>query len=290
MPDIALLSPPWWGVALYVVAVGLIISFSVSLYLHRSMTHGGVTFHPAAAGLMRTVIWLATGMKTKEWVATHRKHHAFSDREGDPHSPLQEGLLAIVLGNVIYYRRATRDTEMLEKYGKGTPEDWFERNVFTRFNVAGILVMLVIDLALFGWLAGSLAWLGTIAWMPFWGGVINGVGHALGYRNFNVKDVSRNILPFAFLAGGEELHNNHHADPRSAKFSARWFELDMGWLAIKLCKGLGLARVDYARELTVDEFNARHYRVAAHMPASQMFGPQAELVEELVVAGAVSGE
>lgn len=288
MPDLPLFSPPWWGILLYVLGVGLLISLSVSLFLHRSMTHGGVTFHPLAAVPMRATIWLATGMKTKEWVATHRKHHAFSDREGDPHSPLEEGLMAILLGNVIYYRRAARDEEMLEKYGKGTPDDWLERNVFSRLGISGILLMLGLDLVLFGWIGGALAWLSTIAWMPFWGGVINGVGHALGYRHFNVKDVSRNIVPFAFLAGGEELHNNHHADPRSAKFSARWYEFDAGWLAIRLLAACGLARVEYARKLSVEEFNAKHYREAIPAPGSQLFGPAAgeQLLEELAAAGA----
>lgn len=273
MPDIPVLSVPWWGVAIYVLTLGFAASLSVSLYLHRSMTHGGVTFHPLVAVPMRSVIWVTTGMKTKEWVATHRKHHAFSDREGDPHSPLKEGLMAVVLGNVIYYRRVASDRAMLEKYGKGTPDDWLERNVFSKANFAGLGALMLLNFVLFGWLAGFLAWLATIAWMPFWGGVINGVGHAVGYRNFNVKDVSRNILPFALLAAGEELHNNHHADPRSAKFSAKWYELDIGWLCIRVLSALGLARVDYARKMSVEEFNAKHYRVPTFAPGSQVYDP-----------------
>lgn len=288
MPELPLLSLPWWGVAICVLALGLLTSLTVSLFLHRSMTHGGVTFHPLVAVPMRFVIWLTTGMQTKEWVAIHRKHHAFSDREGDPHSPLKEGLLAILLGNVIYYRRASRDTAMLEKYGRGTPEDWLERNLFARVHLVGVLLTLGLELALFGWPAGLVAWLATIAWMPFWGGVINGVGHAVGYRSFNVKDVSRNIVPFAFLAGGEELHNNHHADPRSAKFSARWYEFDLGWHAIRALRAMGLARVDYARELSVEAFNEKHYRTAAPAPLEHLFGPQAgDFSDELV--GATAG-
>ncbi len=285
MPDLPLLSVPWWGIALYVVVTGVLISLSVSLYLHRSMTHGGVTFHPIAAWPMRVLIWLCTGMKTKQWVAIHRKHHAFSDREGDPHSPLAEGLMAILLGNVIYYRRAAKDQELLEKYGKGTPDDWIERKIFSL--PWSVLLVLAADWLLFGWLAGTLAWLGTIVWMPFFGGVINGVGHAVGYRHFNVKDVSRNIFPVALIAGGEELHNNHHADPRSAKFSARWYEIDLGWIVIRALEAVGLARVDYARKLSVEEFNEKHYQVATFPPASQLFGPSAgDLLEEL--AGATS--
>lgn len=285
MPDLPLFSPPWWGIALYVLGIGFAVTFSVTLYLHRSMTHGGVVFHPLVAVPMRAVLWLVTGMKTKEWVAVHRKHHAFSDREGDPHSPMMEGLTEILLGNVIYYRRAAKDTAMMEKYGKGTPDDWLERHVFTPHGF-GFGIMLVLNVLLFGWVAGPLAWLAMMIWIPLFGGVINGIGHAVGYRSFNVKDLSRNILPLAVLAGGEELHNNHHADPRSAKFSARWYEVDVGWGVIRVLEALRLARVEYARTMSVEEFNARHYKVATIAPGSQMFGPAAELDEELVGAGA----
>ncbi|MFN2433229.1 MAG: fatty acid desaturase [Gemmatimonadota bacterium] len=288
MPELPLLSVPWWGLALYVLVVGLLTSLSVSLFLHRSMTHGGVTFHPPAALVMRAIIMLLTGMKTKEWVAVHRKHHAFSDREGDPHSPLEEGLMAILLGNVWYYRKATQDKAMLDKYGKGTPDDWLERHVFR--SHLGPFLLIPLYLVLFGW-AGALVWLAGVMWMPFWGGVINGVGHAVGYRNFNVKDVSRNILPLTFLAGGEELHNNHHADPRSAKFSARWYEVDVGWAVIRALETLRLARVDYAREMSVEEFNAKHYRVRTYAPDSQLFGPSAgDLGQELAAASVSTGD
>ena len=292
MPDLPLLDLPWWGIVLVVVAVGFVTSLCVSLYLHRSMTHCGVTFHPVAAIPMRAWLWLVTGMRTKEWVAVHRKHHAFSDREGDPHSPLKEGLLAIVLGNVIYYRRATKDRVLLEKYGRGTPDDWLERHVFAVGTGNGAMILLAACFALFGWLPGGLAWLGMVAWIPFWGGVINGVGHAIGYRNFNVKDVSRNIAPVGFIAGGEELHNNHHADPRSARFSAQPWEFDVGWLAIRALSAVGLARVEYARTLPAEEFNARHYSVPAEAPADHVFGPEAgdDLMRELATSGSSAGD
>ena len=292
MPELPLLDLPWWGVALVVIAVGFVTSLAVSLYLHRSMTHGGVTFHPLAAIPMRAFLWLVTGMRTKEWVAVHRKHHAFSDREGDPHSPLKEGLLAIVLGNVIYYRRASKDREMLDKYGKGTPDDWLERRIFAVGTGNGAMLLLGLCLVTFGWPAGFLSWLGMVVWIPFWGGIINGVGHAVGYRNFNVKDVSRNIAPVGFIAGGEELHNNHHADPRSARFSAQPWEFDVGWLAIRVLAAVGLARVEYARTMPVDVFNAKHYRVPADAPADHFYGPEAgpELVRELATSGTSIGD
>nr|MBA2565779.1 fatty acid desaturase [Gemmatimonadota bacterium] len=158
MPDLPLLAISWPGIAFCMIVAGLLINLSVTLFLHRGMTHGGVTFHPLVAVPMRTIIWACTGMKTKEWVATHRKHHAFSDREGDPHSPLQEGLAAILLGNVFYYRKATRDTAMLEKYGKGTPNDWLERNVYTRLGGFGLLITLALFVLLFGPAKGTVVW------------------------------------------------------------------------------------------------------------------------------------
>jgi stearoyl-CoA desaturase (delta-9 desaturase) len=196
---------------------------------------------------MRVWLWLTTAIVTQEWVACHRKHHAFADRDGDPHSPLLEGLRNIVLKGAFYYRRAVRQPGMLEKYGRGTPNDWLERHVLARLHWLGVLVMLIADLYLFGLMIGGLVWGAQMIWIPFWAaGVINGLGHAIGYRNFALKDESRNIAPIAIWLGGEELHNNHHADPRSARFAARWFEFDVGWVYLRVLSVLGLAEILHA--------------------------------------------
>ena len=240
--DPPLAGAPWWVPVLYIAVLGHITNVCITLYLHRGATHGGVEYHPIAEHFMRFWLWLTTGVVTKEWVAVHRKHHAFSDREGDPHSPHEEGLWAILFGGVWFYREAARDTELLEKYGRGTPDDWVERRVYTPHNGLGILLVLVIDVLLFGPLIGLLVWSAMALWLPIFGQIINGIGHALGYRNFRTKDHSHNIYPFGIWIVGEELHNNHHADPRSAKFKARWWEFDMAWITIRAMALLGLAR------------------------------------------------
>jgi stearoyl-CoA desaturase (delta-9 desaturase) len=247
MPDFGSWGASWWKPLLFIVIAGHITNACVTLFLHRAQTHRAVSFHSLAAIPMRFWLWLTTAIVTKEWVACHRKHHAFADREGDPHSPLLEGLRNIILKGAFYYRRAVRQPGMLEKYGKGTPTDVLERALFTPLNWVGIVVMLGIDIYLFGVFAGAIVWAVQMMWIPFWAaGIVNGVGHALGYRNFNVKDESRNIVPVAIWLGGEELHNNHHADPHSARFSRRWFEFDVGWLYIRLLSVVGLARIQYA--------------------------------------------
>lgn len=267
MPGLASLSHPWWVPVLYIVVVGHVTNLCVTLYLHRSATHEGVVFHPLVSGAMRLWLWLTTGMNTREWVAVHRKHHAFSDREGDPHSPAMEGLLEIVFGGVFFYREAIRDRELLEKYGKGCPQDWLERHLYTPHSYAGLLLMMVVDLYLFGLGWGLVAWSCMAVWVPIFGNVINGIGHALGYRNFDTKDESRNIVPLGIWIVGEELHNNHHADPRSAKFKAKWYEFDIGWVYIRLLSALKLARVVYARQLSAREFAERYYTRAADAAA-----------------------
>lgn len=248
MPGFAALASHWWKPVLFIVIAGHITNACVTLFLHRSQTHRGVTFSKIAEIPMRIWLWLSTSIVTKEWVACHRKHHAFADREGDPHSPLLEGLRNIILKGAFYYRKAVRQPGILEKYGKGTPNDWLERYVLSRLPWLGIMLMLGIDIYLFGFYVGPLVWGVQMLWIPFWAaGIINGVGHALGYRNFNVKDESRNISPIAIWLAGEELHNNHHADPHSAKFTAKWYEFDIGWLYIRVLQALGLAKVRYAR-------------------------------------------
>jgi stearoyl-CoA desaturase (Delta-9 desaturase) len=248
MPDFGSWATDWWKPLLFIVVAGHLTNVCVTIFLHRAQTHRGVKLHALAAIPMRIWLWLSTSIVTKEWVACHRKHHAFADREGDPHSPLLEGLRNIVLKGSFYYRKAVRQPGLLEKYGRGTPNDLLERALLSRIPWLGIVLMLVIDVYLFGPFIGALVWGAQMLWIPFWAaGIVNGVGHAIGYRNFNVKDHSRNISPIAIWLGGEELHNNHHADPRSAKFAARWFELDIGWVYLRLLSFFRLAKIEYAR-------------------------------------------
>jgi len=250
---------PWWIPVLYVAVVGHITNLCVTLYLHRSVTHQGVVFHPVVAHAMRFWLWLTTGIRTQEWVAVHRKHHAFADREGDPHSPVVEGLLEVLFGGYFLYRRAASDPDLLRKYGYGCPNDAVERRLYTAFPWLGLALMLGLDLFLFGLGVGLLVWTAMVLWIPLLaGGIVNGLGHALGYRNFATKDNSHNIHPAGIWMLGEELHNNHHADPRSAKFKARWWEIDVGWAYIRLLQALRLARVLYARSGTVDSFGRRY--------------------------------
>ncbi|MBI4521922.1 MAG: fatty acid desaturase [Gemmatimonadetes bacterium] len=287
MPGYGALAHPWWVPVLYLLVLGHLTNICVTLYLHRSATHGGVKFRPLVEHVMRFWLWLTTGMVTREWVAVHRKHHAFSDREGDPHSPLVEGFWWIVLGGVFFYRRATRDAELLDKYGKGCPDDWVERNVYTRLTFFGVVGMALLDMYLFGVVLGLLVWTGMIIWMPMLGNVINGIGHALGYRNFDTKDESRNIYPFGFWVVGEELHNNHHADPRSANFRARVWEFDIGWVYIKLLSLFKLADVIYARTIGAQEFAAKYYRdIVVDSVSGSLDRASAELQRRKVVAAA----
>ena len=270
MPGYAALSTPWWVPIVYVVVLGHITNICNTLYLHRNQTHGGVEFHPIVAHAMRFWLWLTTGIVTKEWVAVHRKHHAFADREGDPHSPVVEGFGAILFNGLFFYQKAANDAETLEKYGKGTPDDWVERNVYsTKLRSAGILTMLVIDAYLFGPILGLVVWSFMAIWVPIMGNIINGIGHALGYRTFETRDHSHNIYPWGMWIVGEELHNNHHADPRSAKFKANWWEFDIGWAYIKVLSFLGLANVIYARSVSARDFAARYYQQHVSSPVNE---------------------
>jgi stearoyl-CoA desaturase (delta-9 desaturase) len=216
---------------------------SVTVYLHRHQTHLALELSPWISHPMRFWLWMTTGMVTKEWVAIHRKHHQACETETDPHSPQVYGFWTVLLGGAFLYAQATNNREMIEQYGRGTPDDWMERNVYTKYNKWGFLLLLIIEVALFnGW--GLVMWLVQMAWIPFWAaGVVNGVGHWWGYRNTDTADCSRNIFPWGIIIGGEELHNNHHERPASAKLSHRWFEFDMGWFWIRLFERLGLARV-----------------------------------------------
>lgn len=215
----------------------------VTLYLHRSQAHRGVEFHPVIAHFMRAWLWLTTGMVTKQWVAIHRKHHRFSDEPGDPHTPHVYGIGRVLFGGAMLYHTASKDKQMVEQYGAGTPDDWIERRLYTPHSRLGIGLCLVLDLAIFGWV-GAVIWLVQMLWIPFWAaGVINGLAHWWGYRNGNTRDTSTNISPWGIIIGGEELHNNHHLDPASARLSRRWFEFDIGWMYIRLLQSIHLAKV-----------------------------------------------
>jgi stearoyl-CoA desaturase (delta-9 desaturase) len=228
---------------IYTLIVTHITIISVTLFLHRGQAHKGIIFHPILGHFMRCWLWLTTGQVTKQWVAIHRKHHAFSDKEGDPHSPHVFGIWRVFFKGAWLYHTASKDKEMVEKFGVGTPDDWIERNIYTPHSRLGILLMLVIDLLFFGpW--GFIVWGVQMLWIPFWAaGVINGVGHWYGYKNGTTRDNSRNISPWGIVVGGEELHNNHHLDPASVRLSRRWFELDVGYLWLRLFTTLGLAKI-----------------------------------------------
>jgi stearoyl-CoA desaturase (delta-9 desaturase) len=215
----------------------------VTLYLHRGQTHRGITFHPVVAHFMRFWLWLTTGMVTKQWVAIHRKHHQNSDKEGDPHSPHVYGIWRVVFGGALLYHEASKNKAMIDQYGVGTPDDWMEQNIYSKHSRTGIMLMLVINIILFGWI-GLLLWGIQMIWIPFWAaGIVNGIGHWWGYRNTNTKDNSKNISIMGIIIGGEELHNNHHAEPANPKLSRRWFEFDIGWMWFKILEKLKLARV-----------------------------------------------
>ena len=229
------------NIILYTLVMTHITILCVTLFLHRGQTHKAVTFHPVVNHFMRFWLWLTTGMVTKQWVAIHRKHHQASDTDADPHSPQIYGIWRVLFGGAFLYHKASKDTAMVQKLGVGTPDDWIERNVYSTHSRLGILLMLVIDLLLFGpW--GLLVWGIQMVWIPFWAaGVVNGLAHWIGYRNTDTKDTSRNLIPIAFVIGGEELHNNHHADGANASFKQRWFEFDEGWMWIKLLSYFNLA-------------------------------------------------
>ncbi|HEY3874679.1 MAG TPA: fatty acid desaturase [Candidatus Kapabacteria bacterium] len=235
----------WYGALLFVIVTGHLTIMCTSLYLHRMLSHRSVTFHPAVSLAMRLWLWIFTAIGTKEWVSVHRKHHAFVETEDDPHSPVIHGWAQILFLGLYYYRKAYSDPATIEKYSKGCPDDAIERKIFTPMRSAGLFLLLAFDLAIFGFGYGSAVWIGQILWVPFWAaGIVNGIGHTLGYRNYSVEDASRNIIPTGLLLSGEELHNNHHKFPSSAKFSKRWFEIDMGWGYIQLLRVFGLAKVN----------------------------------------------
>jgi len=215
----------------------------VTIYLHRTQAHKSLVLSPFVSHPMRFWLWLTTGMVTKEWVAIHRKHHSHCEKPGDPHSPHVYGIWKVLFGGVLLYVKATKDKKLIDTYGIGTPSDWIERNLYTPYSRLGVSILLVLNIILFGW-TGLIMWLVQMIWIPFWAaGVVNGVGHWFGYRNTNTKDRSKNILPIGLIIGGEELHNNHHNKPGSAKLSEKWFEIDIGWFWIKLLSYVKLIKI-----------------------------------------------
>lgn len=239
-----LIALPWWGYVVVALVLTHITIAAVTIFLHRHQAHRALDLHPLPSHFFRFWLWLTTGMVTKEWAAVHRKHHAKVETEEDPHSPQILGINKILWAGVGPYRVAANDKELVEKYGTGTPDDWLERHLYAKHPILGIVLMGVVDLVLFGAVPGALIYGVQMLWIPFFAaGVINGIGHYWGYRNFACEDASTNIVPWGILIGGEELHNNHHAYGTSARLSNKWYEFDIGWLYIRLMEMAGLAKV-----------------------------------------------
>ncbi|MFT4242370.1 MAG: fatty acid desaturase [Acidovorax sp.] len=266
----------WWQIVLYTLATTHVTIAAVTIFLHRAQAHRALDLHPIPAHFFRFWLWVGTGMLTKEWVAIHRKHHAKCETEDDPHSPQTRGLDTVMWRGAELYRAEAANPETLKKFGHGTPDDWIERNVYTRFGWQGVGLMLILDLVLFGAI-GATVWAVQMLWIPFWAaGVVNGVGHYWGYRNFEAQDASTNLVPWGVVIGGEELHNNHHTYPTSAKFSVKPYEFDIGWFYISLMQKIGWATVKkvppklqrgdvkpVADEKTLEALIANRYEVMA---------------------------
>jgi len=266
----------WWQIVLYTLATTHITIASVTIFLHRAQAHRAMDLHPIPAHFFRFWLWLGTGMVTKEWVAIHRKHHAKCETEEDPHSPQTRGIETVLWRGAELYRAEAKNKETMAKFGHGTPNDWIERNLYERYSWQGVGLMLILNLALFG-SVGAAVWAVQMLWIPITAaGVINGIGHYWGYRNFEAPDASTNITPWGVIIGGEELHNNHHTYPTSAKFSVKKYEFDIGWVYISALQKLGLATVKklppklqlgaikpVADEKTLEALIANRYEVMA---------------------------
>ncbi|HRQ56150.1 MAG TPA: fatty acid desaturase [Azoarcus taiwanensis] len=236
-----LIDLPWWGYVVVALVLTHITIASVTIFLHRHQAHRALELHPIPSHFFRFWLWLTTGMVTKEWAAIHRKHHAKCETEEDPHSPQTRGIRKVLLEGAELYRAEARNEETIERYGHGTPNDWLERNVYRR-SAVGVSIMLIVDVVLFGPI-GLTIWAVQMLWIPiFAAGVINGLGHYWGYRNYDCSDASTNLVPWGILIGGEELHNNHHSFATSAKLSAKWYEFDIGWMYIRALEMIGLAK------------------------------------------------
>jgi stearoyl-CoA desaturase (Delta-9 desaturase) len=266
----------WWQIVLFTLLTTHITIASVTIYLHRTMAHRAMDLHPVVSHFFRFWLWIGTGQRTVEWVAVHRKHHAKCETADDPHSPVAHGIEKVLREGAELYRIEAANQETLAKYGHGSPTDWIERNVYSRYSWQGVGLMMIADLALFG-AAGLAVWAVQMAWIPVTAaGIINGIGHYWGYRNFESPDAATNISPWGVIIGGEELHNNHHTYPTSAKFSVKPYEFDIGWQYIRVLRKLGLASVKkvppklafaaapaVADEKTLEALIANRYEVMA---------------------------
>lgn len=271
-----LLAASWWQIVLYALVTTHITIASVTIYLHRHQAHRAMDLHAIPSHFFRFWLWLGTGQVTKEWVSIHRKHHAKCETLEDPHSPQAHGIKKVFWEGAELYRAESKNKETMTKYGHGTPNDWMERNVYSRYSWQGVGLMMIIDLAFFG-AAGLAVWAVQMAWIPVTAaGIINGIGHYWGYRNFEAPDASTNISPWGIMIGGEELHNNHHTYPTSAKFSVKPYEFDIGWIYIRALEKVGLASVKkvppklqlgsiqpVADEKTLEALIAHRYEVMA---------------------------
>ncbi len=234
---------PWWGYIAVTLIFTHITIASITIYLHRHSAHRALELHPIPSHFFRFWLWLTTGMVTKQWTAVHRKHHAKCETKDDPHSPIVYGIKKVLTEGSELYREEAKNEETLKRYGYGTPDDWLEKNIYSKHSAKGVALMLIIDVLLFGPI-GITIWAVQMLWAPiFAAGIVNGVGHYWGYRNFQAEDASRNIVPWGILIGGEELHNNHHAYATSARLSNKWYEFDIGWLYIRILEMAGLAKV-----------------------------------------------
>jgi stearoyl-CoA desaturase (delta-9 desaturase) len=291
------LAASWWQVLLATLAMTHVTIAAVTIFLHRAQAHRALELHALPSHFFRFWLWLTTGMVTKEWVAIHRKHHAKCETEEDPHSPQTRGIKKVLLEGSELYRSEAKVGQTLDKYGHGTPDDWIERHLYTRYSWQGVGVMLIIDLLLFGAI-GAAVWAVQMLWIPITAaGIINGIGHWWGYRNFEAPDASRNIVPWGIVIGGEELHNNHHTYPTSAKLSVKRYEFDLGWAYIRGLELLGLARVRKtppklalgavraADGQTLEALIANRYEVMSHYAAALKRTVGAEL-DKLKAQGA----
>ena len=241
--QLGLIDLPWWGYLLITLGLTHITIAAVTIFLHRSQAHRAVDLHPIVSHFFRFWLWMTTGQVTKEWVSIHRKHHAKCETVDDPHSPQVLGIKKVFWQGAELYRAEVKNAETMDKYGHGTPDDWMERHIYTPYSARGVALMMIVNLVLFGPI-GLTIWAVQMAWIPVTAaGIINGIGHYWGYRNFACEDASTNIVPWGILIGGEELHNNHHAYGTSARLSNKWYEFDIGWLYIKLMSYVGLATI-----------------------------------------------